>query len=132
MKTEARLASHHAERAVERAEHPVELGTAANDMAGGGNHAVGALAATQFWIFLDTVDRHFRGAAENRKHRTILEEIDGVIPPFAGSHFAAIEPKNAVELTPAESHFACGGGRALLAPAPRAWIGLADIHTAPP
>ncbi len=100
-----------AERAVERAEHAVELLAAAQDMAGGRNHAIGALPAAEFWIFLDAVDRHFRGAAENRKHRAVLEEIDGVIAPLAGGDFAAVEPQNAVELAPAEGYLACGGGR---------------------
>jgi L-amino acid N-acyltransferase YncA len=50
---------------VERAEHPVELVAAADDMAGGRNHAVGALAAAEFLVLLDPVDRHFRGAAKH-------------------------------------------------------------------
>src|SRR6202790_5482971 len=126
------LARHHAQRAVERAEHAVEFLTAAHDVPGGRNHAEGPLAAAELWILLDAVDRHFRGAAENRKHRAVFEEIDGVITPFAGGDFASIEPQSAVKFAPAERHFAGGGVRTMLAPAPRAWIGIAEIHTAPP
>src|ERR1700761_943864 len=101
---------------------------AADDVSGGRNHAVSALAAAQFRVFLDAIDRHFRGAAEYREHRTILEEVDGIIAPFAVGDLAAVKPQNTIKLTPAESDLGCGGGRTSLAPAPRAWIGFAEIH----
>src|SRR5580704_17383807 len=101
-------------------------------MAGGRNHAEGALAAAEFRVLLDAVDRNFAGAAENRKYRAVFQEIDCVITPLAGGDLAAIKAKDAVELAPAESHFACGGVRTLLAPAPPAWIDLAEVHAAPP
>src|ERR1700733_14065138 len=120
------------QRTAERAEHAVELLAAAQDMTGGRDHAKGTLAAALFRVFLDPVDRNFAGAAKNRKYRAIFQKIDCVITPLAGGDLAAIKAKNAVELPPAESHFACGGVRTLLAPAPPAWIDLAEIHTAPP
>ena len=82
---------HHAERTIERAEHAVELMAAAHDMASGRNHAIGALAAAEFRVLLDPVNRHLRGPAEHRKHGAIFEEIDCVITPFAGGDFAAVE-----------------------------------------
>ena len=42
---------HHAQRLVDRAQHAVELVAAAHDQAGGGDHAVGALAARQLRDF---------------------------------------------------------------------------------
>src|SRR5262245_33222738 len=85
------LSRHHAERLVDRAQHAVELGAAAYDQPGGRDHAVGALAARQLWIFLDAVERNFAGAAEHRKHSAVAEKVDGVIAPLAGSDLASIE-----------------------------------------
>src|SRR6202049_3289119 len=101
---------------------------AAQDVPGRRNDAVGALAPPEPWVFLDAVDRDFRGAAENRKHRAVHQKIDCVITPLAGSNHAAVEAKNAVELPPAEGHFIRGGGRSKLAPAPRARFDFADIY----
>ena len=114
------------------AQHAIELVAAAHDQAGRRNHAVGALAARQPRIFLDAVDRDFRGAAEHREHRAVLEKIDGVIAPFAGGDHAAVEAENAVELAPVEGHLTGGGGRSKLAPAPLARFDFADVHAAPP
>ena len=105
---------------------------AAQDMTGCRNDAVGALPALQARIFLDPVNGEFGGAAENGKHGAVFQKIDRVVPPFTGCDFAAVETENAVKLAPAESNFACGGGRAHLAPAPRARLDFADGHAAPP
>jgi len=50
------------------------------------------LAARKLWIFLDSVDRHFAGAAEHRKYGAIFQEVDCVVTPLAGSDFAPIQP----------------------------------------
>src|SRR5208282_3841542 len=81
---EKALAGDDPERAVERAEHAVELPASAQDMAGCRDDAVGALPTSEPWIFFDPVDGKFAGTTENGKHRAIPEEIDGVITPFAG------------------------------------------------
>src|ERR1700689_4670095 len=101
-------------------------------MAGRRNHAVGALPALQPGILLDPVNGKIAGMAEDRKHRTVAEEVDCVIAPLPGRDFAAIEAEDSVKLAPAEGHLACGDGRAQLAPAKRAGFDFADVHTAPP
>ena len=93
------------------AQHAIELVAAPDDQPGGGHHAVGALAARQAGIFLDAVDRHFRGAAEHREHGAVLEEVDRVIAPLAGGDHAAVEAEDAVEFAPVEGHLVAGGGR---------------------
>src|SRR5581483_7524273 len=142
-KTSAR---HQPQRTVERAEHAVQFVAAAQDVSGRRDHAVGALPALQPRILLDAIERHFGGVAENRKHRAVFEEIDGVIAPLAGGDFAPIETENAIELAPGECHLAGGDGCAQkFAPTPGhpiafdamgapqlAWFDFADIHPAPP
>src|SRR5581483_4821814 len=109
-----------------------------NDEAGGGNHAISALAACETGIFLDPVDRHFRRAPEHREYRPIAQEIDGVIAPFAGGYLAAIEIEDAVEFAAGEGDLLDGGdGRhraRIFAPAGLARFGIAGpkAHAAPP
>src|SRR5579885_1619428 len=121
-----------AQRPVERAEHTVEFLPAPQDVAGRRDHAVGALPPRQPRILLDAIDGELARAAENRKDRTVVQEIDGVIAPFAGGDLTAIKTQNTMKLAAAEGHFACGGGRTGLAPAPRARFDFAEFHTAPP
>src|SRR5207344_2517173 len=99
----------HAQRGVDRVQHAVELVAAPHDETGGRYHAVGALPARELGTFLDAIERNLRSAAEHGKHRAILEEVDGVIPPFASRHLAAVETENPVELAPIKRHAACGG-----------------------
>src|ERR1700681_2836961 len=118
---------------VERAQYAVELVAATDDEAGRGDDAVDALAARETGIFLDAVDRHFGGAAEDRKHRAVLQKVDGVITPLAGGDFAAVEAENAVEFATIESHSGRGGGGDVCAaPGNLAWVNFAEGHTAPP
>src|ERR1700684_3700724 len=112
------------ERTIERAEHAVEFVAAPQDMAGGRNDAIGALPAAETGVFLDAVDRHFRSAAENRKHRAIFEEIDGVITPLAGGDFASVEPQDAVQFASAKGYLSGGGGSRGFSPPLRGWVGL--------
>src|SRR5689334_14006527 len=101
--------------------------SAPDDEPGGGDEAVGALAARQTGVLLDSIDRDFRGPAENRKHGPVLEEINGVVAPLAGGDLAAIKVENAVELASAEGHAARGDtGRAgAVAPLEFAWFDVA-------
>ena len=92
---------------------------------------IGALAARQFRIFFDAVERHFRCAAEHRKHRTVFQEIDGVIAPFAGGDLAAVKIENAVEFAAAEGDLVHGGGAALRAGDPPPWDWLGSISPEP-
>src|SRR5262249_8662018 len=112
--------------------------TAPHNQSSCGDHAVGTLPPFPARILLDAIDRHFRGASEDREHRPILEEVDGVVAPFAGGDLTAIKAKNAIELLALESDVmgggeGCGaGGR--FAPAELAGVGLAGTegHAAPP
>src|SRR6516165_5130792 len=122
------LPRHHPQRAVERAEHPIQFLAASHDVSGRRNHAIGALAARQSGTFLDAVDRNLAGAAEHGEDRAGLEEIDGVIAPLPGRDFTAVEPQEPVKLAAAECHFAGGDVRTMLVPAPRAWIDFAELH----
>src|SRR5499427_2001722 len=99
------------------------------------DHAIGALSARELRTFLDAVDRNFGGAAEHGEDRAVLEEVDGVVTPFAGGDLAAVKAENAVELAPVESDSACGGeGQRApgLAPMELARLGIAVAHPAPP
>ena len=49
-----------------------EFVAAAQDQSARRDHAVDALLARQPRIFLDAIDRHFGGAAEHRKHRSVF------------------------------------------------------------
>src|SRR5262249_80193 len=109
--------------------------TATHDQAGGRDYAVGALPARQLRIFLDAVDRNLAGTTKHREHRAVLQEVDGIVAPFAGGDLAAIEAENAIELAPVESHAAHGGegrGARGLAPLELARLGIAVAHAAPP
>src|SRR5262249_39182628 len=115
--------------------HRVELVAAAHDQTRRRDHAIGALPARELRTFLDAVDRNFGGAAEHGEHRAVLEEVDGVVTPFAGGDLAAVKAENAVELAPVESEWVWGGEgqRARgLAPMDLAGLGIAVAHAAPP
>src|SRR6267142_3718438 len=99
---------------------------ALQDQAGDRHDAEDALASRQLRVFLDAIDRHFRGPAEHREHRPVLQEIDGIVAPFAGGHLATIEPEDALELSPAEGDLVAGSEeRKGFAPARLAGFGFA-------
>src|SRR3954463_9627064 len=97
-------ALHHRQLAIDDQQHAVELMAAAQDQAAGRDHAVDALLARQPRIFFDAVDRHFGGAAEYRKHRAVLEKIDGVVAPLAVGHHASVQIENAIEFETVECY----------------------------
>src|SRR5215470_16702254 len=78
--------------------------SAPNDEAGRGNHAVDPLPQGQRRIFFDAVDRNLGRAAKYRKHRSILQEIDGIVSPLAFRDLASVKTENAAELAPIEGH----------------------------
>src|SRR5258705_461208 len=80
------LALNQRQLAVDYQQHAVELVAAAQDQSARRNHAVNALLAYEPRIFFDTIDRHFRGAAEHREHGAVPQEIDAIIPPPAVGH----------------------------------------------
>src|SRR5260370_19294659 len=90
------------------AKRAVELLAATKDQAGRRDHAIGPLPARKPRTLLDAVERHLAGAAEDRKDRAVLQEINGVVAPFAGRDLAAIEPEEAAELGPVESDLVSG------------------------
>src|SRR4051794_26125696 len=109
---------------------------AAQDQAGGGDHAVGALLARQPRILLDAVDRHFGSAAEDREHRAVFQEIDRVVTPFAVGDHASIEIEDTIEFETVECYPAWRRARSgvALRCAHLAWISLPrhHIHATPP
>ena len=135
-----KLTADHRQRLVDDAQDAIQFVTAAQDVAGGGDHAVGALALLELRIFFDAIQRHFRGAAEHRKHRAVFQEVDGVIAPFAGCDHAAVQVENAVEFAAVESDLIekiHGGARTShrgSTPGELAGIDIAgtDTHAAPP
>src|SRR5215470_1127994 len=78
--------------------------SAPNDEAGRGNHAVDPLPQGQRRIFFDAVDRNLGRAAKYRKHRSILQEIDGIVSPLAFRDLASVKTENAAQLAPIEGH----------------------------
>src|SRR5450756_386515 len=68
------------------------------------DHAVHALLAGQPRIFFDAVDRHFRGAAEDREHRAIPQEIDRIVAPLAIGDHATVQIQDAIELNAIERY----------------------------
>src|SRR3954454_2377946 len=121
--------------AVDHQQHAVEFLAAAQDQAGRRDHAVHALLARELRIFLDAIERDFGGAAEYRKHRAVLQEIDGVIAPFAVGDHAPVEVQDAIEFQAVEGnsmwHWARSGGARRCAAL--AWIGILQnrTHAAP-
>src|SRR5208337_1313641 len=102
-----------------------------HDETGCRHDAVGSLAARELRAFLDTVDRNLAGAAKDGEHRAIPEEVDCIVPPFAGGNLAAVEAEYAIELAPVESHAGRGGGRRSgrrLAPVKLARFSIAIAH----
>src|SRR5829696_217428 len=89
---------HHLQRLVEHPQHARKLGAALQDDAGGGDDAVGALAAGEFRVFLDAVERHLGGAAVDREHGLVAAEIDRVVAPLAIRHLAPVKVENLAQL----------------------------------
>src|SRR5262249_47235649 len=86
-------------------------------------------------VLFNAIDRHLGRAAEHGEHRPVLEEVDSVVAPFAGSDLATVQTENAVELAPVEGHPAYGGGGRStpgLAPVELARLDFAVAHAAPP
>src|SRR5207248_2802724 len=130
-----RSTRHHAEGAIDCAQHAFELVSAAHDETGGRDHAVRTLPARQLGRFFDAVDGNFRRAPKHGKHGAILEEIDRVVPPLAGSDLAAVKAEDAIELAPIEAHAVRrGGGRSGggLAPMDLTRVSIAVTHATPP
>src|SRR5947209_13801581 len=118
--------SNHRELAVDHQQHAVEFMAAAQDQAAGRDHAVDALLARQSWIFFDTINRHFRSAAEHRKYRAVFKKIDGVIAPLAFGDHASVEIEDAIEFKAVECYPAWRRARSggALRCAHLAWISL--------
>ena len=83
---------------VEDFEHLGQFMAALEHQPAGRDHGILALACAQSGPFLHPEQRHFAGAAENREHRRLFQEIHGIIAPFPGRDHAAIHGQNAVEL----------------------------------
>src|SRR5260370_9413851 len=73
-----------------------------NDQPGRGNHAVDPLPQGRRTIFFNAVDRNFGSSAKYRKHRSILQEIDGIVSPLTLSDLASVKTEYAAEFAPIE------------------------------
>src|SRR6185312_447044 len=113
--------------AIDDKQNAIELVAAPENKAGRRDHTIGALLARQPRIFLDAVNRNFGRAAEDREHRPVLEEVDGVVAPFTIRDHAPVEVENAIELETIERHPALNGKRGGTAfrRAALAWINVA-------
>src|SRR5436190_22371618 len=131
-----RARSDHGELAVDHQQHALEFMAAAQDQAGRRDHAVHALLAREPRILLDPVNRNLGSAAEYRKHRTVLQKVDGVVAPFAVGDHAPIQIEDTVEFETIERdpiwRLRCSGGARHCAGL--AWIGVLryGAHGAPP
>src|SRR6266851_4266189 len=54
--------------------------------------------------FRDRVDRALEARAEDREHRHPGLVVDGIVAPFAGRHFAAVDPEHLVQLGAGEEY----------------------------
>src|SRR5258708_27352046 len=113
---EAHLVRGQTQRFGDGTDHTLKLVPAPHDEAGCRDHAVGALAAREARALFDAIDRNLCGTAENRKHRPVLEKVDGIITPFTRGHFAAVEAENAVEFAPVQRYSDRGGSGGSPAP----------------
>src|SRR5262249_4628970 len=115
------------EFAVDDQQHAFQLVAAAQNLSAGRNHAVRALLARQPRVFLDTIERHFRRAAENRKHRPVLQKIDGVVAPFTISDHAPVKVEDAIQFETVERYILGREwrGAAALLPPGLAWVCIA-------
>src|SRR2546426_6752650 len=127
---------HQRQLAIDHQQDTLEFVAAAQDQAGRRDHAVHALLARQPRILFDPVDRHFGSAAEDRKHRAVFQEVDGVVAPFAVGDHAPIQIEDTVEFETIERDTIwrwnrSGGARHCAA---LAWIGVLRYraHGAPP
>src|SRR6476620_11756215 len=71
----SRSALDEAQALVERAKHAGEVVAALEDQAGRGDHAVGALAAGEFWRLLDAVKRNFGRVPKHGEHGLLAQDI---------------------------------------------------------
>jgi hypothetical protein len=96
------LARHEAERTIDCAQHAVKFMSAPDDQPGRGNHAVDPLPQSQRRIFFNTVDRNFGRSTKYRKHRSVLQEVDGIVSPLALGDLASVKTEYAPEFAPIE------------------------------
>src|SRR5665213_1650600 len=89
---------------VEDLQHLRQVGTALENHPARRDHAILALAGPQPGAFLDTEQGIFGGAAKDREHRPLVQEIQRIVAPFAGSDHAAIDGQDAIEFGTVESN----------------------------
>src|ERR1700722_20838583 len=123
--------SDHRQLAVDHQQYPIQLMAAAQDQAASRDHAVHALLAREPWIFLDPIERNFRGTAEDRENRAVAQEVDGIVAPLTVRDHASVQIQDAVEFEAIERHPARLGGRSGLTHrgACLAWIGILRNQT---
>ena len=95
---------------------------ALEDQAARRDHGILALAAAQFRALLHPEQGHLAGAAEDGEHRDLLQEIQGIVPPFPGGDHAAIDGKDAAEFAAVEMDFR------VLRNVPRAFSGKGAVE----
>ena len=76
---------------------------ALQNLSGRSEERVGALLARQPRLLDDAVERHFRGAAEDRENGLVSRMVDGVVAPLAVGDLAAVDVQNLVEFLTIEA-----------------------------
>src|ERR1700682_3774131 len=92
-------------------QHAIEFMPAAQDQSARRDHAIDPLLAGEPRIFFDAVDWNFGSAPEYRKHRTVAQEIDGIVAPLAVGDHASVQVQDAIEFETIECHPAWQGTR---------------------
>src|ERR1700731_4537462 len=99
------------ELAVEQTQHLAEIASAFQQMTARRENRVLALRRFQRGMLLDRVVRVFARAAVHGKNRAVGKEVDGVVPPIAGSDHASVDAKNLRKLAAPEANLGLRAGR---------------------
>src|ERR1700719_3033532 len=126
----ARLLNHR-QLAVDRQQYAIEVMAPAQDQSARRDDTVNPLLARQPRILFDAVEWNFRGAAEDREHRAVAQEIDGIVTPLAVGDHAPVQVQDAIEFEAIERHPAWQGTRSGIARrcAELTWIGFLRHRT---
>lgn len=80
--------------AVQNPQHSAQIAAAFENLAIHADDRIHPLFATQFWTFLNPVDRMFGGASKHGKYGDIFEKRHAIIAPFARGHHPAIQSQD--------------------------------------
>src|SRR5262245_50728841 len=92
---------------VENPKHAAQVMSAVQDQPCRDDDAIGALVPGYSVVFLVRIERSLRGPAEYGDQGPVAEHVDGVVPPLALGHAAAIDGQDLVEFKPVEGDHRC-------------------------